>query len=92
MKYLVTITPKYPGWNSKPWTVEVEGAKSKRDASKIARSQLERDGHIFTRDDAATFKAEKINTPKVVLFSCCNAWGNPNPNHVCDPPRDGGNE
>jgi hypothetical protein len=59
MKYLVTITPKYPGWNYKAWTVEVE-AKSKLDANKTARCQLERDGHIFTRDDAATFRASPV--------------------------------
>lgn len=54
--YTVTVTPKFPSWNSKPFTVEIS-AESKQEANKRARRTLEAEGHIFTHSDAATFTA-----------------------------------
>lgn len=58
--YTVTVTPKFPGWNNKPFTVEVEAA-SKSEANKRARRDLETQGYIFTHSDAATFSAKQEN-------------------------------
>jgi hypothetical protein len=55
--YTVTVTPKYPTWNNQPFSVQVL-AKSRADANKRARRDLENEGHVFTHSEAATFRAE----------------------------------
>lgn len=66
MKFRVTITAKYPAWYSKPWTMDVE-AKNKSDANKRARVLAEADGHRFTGEDQATFRAEPLEDKNAVL-------------------------
>ena len=56
--YEVTVSPKFPTWNNKPFTVEVS-ASSKSEANKRARRNLESEGFIFTHSDAATFTARE---------------------------------
>ena len=57
--YITTVTPKYPSHNGyrDPFTVKVK-ARSKREANKAARKTLEREGHMFTRDDACIFSSQ----------------------------------
>lgn len=57
--YIVTISPKFPQWNYKAWDVEVV-ANSKSHANRMVRRQLEREGHVFTHSDAATFTARAV--------------------------------
>ncbi len=58
--YNVTITPKFPTWNNKAWTMQVF-AKSSSDANKTARRELQNEGHHFTQSDAVTFKSTVSN-------------------------------
>jgi hypothetical protein len=58
-KYRVTITPKFPyrGNNVDERTVL---AKSASEANKKVRHQMESEGHRFTHNDQASFRAEEV--------------------------------
>jgi len=72
----------YGGWNG-------TNLSTKRDvrihSAQRLRCELER--NPATGKWRPVTKAPTPATP-VVQFPCCGAWGNRNPNHVCDGPRE----